>query len=502
LCYFKLSRNEAAVFLIVLVLTVAAKGAALFPLFYSIDSYVEILSPSYHADSYMQRLSQGRFGQALLNKALTLLGASPPLTNTFYSLLCMICFVWVGLIVCRLWKVSDDLAASFLVTSFISLHPYQAELFTFNSTPVYTASSLFFAFSAVYFSRAPLRRVIWTGLCLTLALSLYQTSLNFVAVSLAFAVILELTRERSGGDVEWHQIAARTRLWPRLATLGIGLASYLVLNKTVQWLFGVKPATRAQFIAFSEGAHRLAEAKDATIRMFALPEPLLPVPVKFSLALIILIALVLAARNVLSSGLRLRTGLAIAVLLYLLVLCSAAGIFGVTLVTQSWWPVPRIVSAMSFFQAGLLALGLLSSGPKLRAVLVATACLVLFAFIGINNHIFTDQLRVNLRDIEKASRIVARLEDHPGFAQVQHIAVIGGSYAFRSPIYTMHGDLNISALYAPWSQVPILNEVSGYSFGEADAREEALAVQHCKYSPNWPAAGSVTISGSLAIVCQ
>lgn len=492
------------VFATALVLTLAAKGAALFPLFYSIDAYIEIQSPSYHADNYMQRLSQGRFGHALLNEALTALGISSPLTNTLYSLLCMIAFIWVGLIVCRLWQVSNDLPLSLLVTAFIALHPYQAELFTFVSTPVYTSGALIFAFSALYFSRGTASRVVWTALCFTLALSLYQTTLNYVAVTLAFAVLLELARDRrpSGDGGRWRHVAEQTGLWPRLATLSLGLAIYLVANKAMQHIFDVTPVTRARFISWSEVPLRLDQAQDAVVRMLFLREPVLPASVKVVLSFIGLMALCLAVRSCWSPERRLWTRLSIASLLLLLVSAAAACVIGVTLLTQSWWPMPRILSALSFFQAGLVALALSLSGPKLRIVLTTMASIAVFAFIGINNRIFTDQLRVNLRDLSKANRIVAALESHPSFAQIQRVAVVGGDYAYRSPIDTMQGDLNISAFYAAWSKVPILNEVSGYSFGVARPDEQALATQHCAQTPKWPAAGSITVAGSLAIVCQ
>lgn len=203
-----------------------------------------------------------------------------------------------------------------------------------------------------------------------------------------------------------------------------------------------------------------------------------------------------------SSGFRRGTRLSLGLLLALFFSVSAVSIIGVSLVIKEWWPVPRILSAMSFFQAGLVALAFSNAGPKLRIMVAAMAFVVLFAFIGINNHIFTDQLRVNLRDVHKASRIVDRMEDDPRFAQIQRVAMIGGNYAFRSPIYTAHGDLNISAFIASWAKVQILNEVSGYSFGEASPEEQILAAQHCEKSPKWPAPGSLEVSGPLAIVCQ
>jgi hypothetical protein len=126
---------------------------------------------------------------------------------------------------------------------------------------------------------------------------------------------------------------------------------------------------------------------------------------------------------------------------------------------------------------------------------------ILFSFIGLNDVIFTDQLRMNMRDIEKANRIVARIEALPGFEQIQDVVISGGFWAYSSPVRTTLGDMNISALYVPWSKVPLLNEATGYRFLIAPPDVTKKANTYCQGSSKWPAPQSVIKMGSFAVVC-
>lgn len=126
---------------------------------------------------------------------------------------------------------------------------------------------------------------------------------------------------------------------------------------------------------------------------------------------------------------------------------------------------------------------------------------IVLSFIGTNNHIFQDQVRVNLRDIAKANRIISRLEAMPDFTQIAGVIVVGGQWTYLSPLKTVQGDMNISALFAEWSKLPLLNEVSGYNLQSAPPAVMEKAKGYCLTAPKWPSAQAVTRLDSFAVVC-
>jgi hypothetical protein len=98
--------------------------------------------------------------------------------------------------------------------------------------------------------------------------------------------------------------------------------------------------------------------------------------------------------------------------------------------------------------------------------------------------------------------MVGRLEALPGFAQIQYVVLDGGNYAYQASITTMQGDMNVPALLAAWSKVPVINEVSGYAFQKVPADMFAKASVLCDTAPKWPAPGSVVKLEAVAVVCM
>jgi hypothetical protein len=79
-----LNQNEFRVFVIAMIVSLAAKGASLFPISYSSDDFFATFS-SRNFDWFV---GDGRFGWALLSELTYIIGAAPPFTNTFYDLGC------------------------------------------------------------------------------------------------------------------------------------------------------------------------------------------------------------------------------------------------------------------------------------------------------------------------------------------------------------------------------------------------------------------------------
>lgn len=498
----KMSKNEIVVLLIALLVSLVARGAALFPLSYAIDDFSKMLIPSSHSGGLEEFLSQGRFGLALLSKFAYVLGAGTPHTNTFYALFYMTSLAWVGIIVCRIWKTNDNVLVSTLIVLMISIHSYQAELFTFKISPFYIAVSYLAAFSAFYIVEYKMSSYAIANVLMVLSLSVYQISLNMIFVVLCIALSLEITSQIINSKaINWQLACENTKLLVRSMLLCTGVMLYLLINKIVQITCNVSPKERSLFIGSSELSTRFGEIIHTFNKIYFESEPVLSASVKkILLALLILSAFFIFKNAINCQNLN-------KVLTLITISCSvmlaAIGILGVIIPMQSWWPVPRVLSGVSFFWAGIIAIAHLNATKaEEKFIVIGLSCLVLYSFVGINNHIFTDQLRVNMRDLHKANRIVAKIENHPEFRHVRKVALIGTSWAYPAPIYTAQGDMNISAFGAAWSKLNVLKEVSGYDFAPATADEQKIADRFCEHAPKWPIENSIAVINDLCIVCM
>lgn len=184
--------------------------------------------------------------------------------------------------------------------------------------------------------------------------------------------------------------------------------------------------------------------------------------------------------------------------------CALLWSVGGLLFRQPYWPVPRTMAHVGIFWAGCLVIAAgTAPRPWITRSLGVAAVVVLLSFIGVSQHIFDDQWRLNRRDQHKADRIVLRLEALPGFEGLRKVAFVGrsGWYPIGMP-RTQWGDMNTSAFGPFWSQVSLLREVSGYDTGWfIEPQERAAADGYCAQAEPWPAPGSVAIRGNLGIVC-
>lgn len=106
-----------------------------------------------------------------------------------------------------------------------------------------------------------------------------------------------------------------------------------------------------------------------------------------------------------------------------------------------------------------------------------------------------------MRDLHKANRIIARLEEHPDFSKLKTVVIIGRQRDYPYRIKTTVKDINVSAFGAFWSKLNLLKEVSGYDFRDPTDYEYNIAEEYCREYPKWPDSTSVTVKGEIGIVC-
>jgi hypothetical protein len=166
------------------------------------------------------------------------------------------------------------------------------------------------------------------------------------------------------------------------------------------------------------------------------------------------------------------------------------------------WLVPRVLSPISIFMAGVAMLGWRCARPAwIRHLLMIAMVPLLIAYIGTSNRILYDQRRVNLWDAQEANRILARLEADPHFDAMHALVLVNGVSERSQALSTMLGDMNVSAIGVRWAKHGLMAQATGDRFGSASEEQQQTAKKYCATAEAWPAAASVTITGDLGIVC-
>lgn len=489
--WLSLSPIESRVCMIALGLSLIARFQALLP-GYSIDDY-QFINQGLPEWFELRTARNGRSLAYVLFAALARLGIAPPRSSVIFTVLLSLVLVGIGIAACRLWGLSGLFAESLIVTCFTVLHPYQAEMFTFRTAVMISSISLALSFLALLaYPRSRLHWLLWM-LMLAAGISLYQAVLNYIAMVLLFGMAFEYLRSRTL-PAEWRRRAAG-----QVGMVVAAVAVYGVSTMMVSRLSRVELGARTNLIGVHELGGRISAFGVAAFKVLAGEEPILPLACK----ILLLLTFAIGAAAFIFTAIRRQRDRP---WLRMLVLPVAAILglplcFGIILATREWWIPPRMLSQTSIYWGGLMAMVYLFTGRRVRRVLTGGFVLILAAFIGLNEQIFADQLRLNLRDMAEANRIVTRLELLPNFREIETVVLSGGFWGYASPIRTMEGDMNTSALYVEWAKVFLLNEASGYAFHNAHRDVKLRIAPFCEASPKWPAVGSVSTQGPIAIVC-
>lgn len=489
--FWRLSRLETRVAVAALLLSVVARWQALLPA-YSIDDFGLVNEETSELSSLA--MAQGRALAYVLKTALIRLDVLPH-SAVLSSVLLMLVLVGVGIVVCRLWGIRNRAAECTIAVLFLTLHPYQAEIFTFKTAAIFLAIPLALSFFAISTCAHSPRHWLLSTIVLISALFLYQAVLNYIAMALLFSMVFHLAR-----GVEERSLSFWSSFKSQLMLVFVSVVLYALLALAIAGVARVPIHGRATLIGAPEIAPRIIVSLAQLRMMFVQTEPILPSTTKLLMILAPLVALGVSFFSM--PGRALRLTFSRRAFPYLLIIIVGVPLcLGVILVLHEWWPVPRVLAHIGIFWAGIYALSLRLASPRGRHVLVAAAGVIVFSFIGINNHIFNDQVRLNMRDMAKANRIIMRVEALPDFDRITGIVITGGYWSYPSPIKTLEGDMNVSALFAAWSKTPVINEVSGYKLSLAPEQIAENAKAYCRSSPKWPAPQSVTTMKSFAVVC-
>lgn len=498
-------QRSVRVFLLTLLVTCLAKISAFLP-GYSIDDYGLILQ----APSTLSPFNQGRFGQGFLGWWFRLLEIDPSYTRILFVLFSILVWSLFATLVARYWNLERSFWLAGAVASMVANHPYTAEIFTFRTA----LGTTIFAFALLSLLLLPARwspRLVLAGSGIfALTLSVYQIALHFCLMIGLMGTVIWLGRylvlgsrygwPRRMTSPPFTRSLVRNRNTGLFACALLGTGLYVAVGILVYVALPVQLSQRADLLPADQVGER-AQLVLETLRTRLLePGYLIAQPTKRILLLVLLSAVAgLLWRT--RPWLRLRPPLVCLSTLGLLAV-SLVWSLGLLLILREFWPAPRVMAHVGIFWAGTLAVAYLCLGLRARRALALLAFLIVLSFIGANNRILNDQLRLNARDAHKANRIVARLEGLPGFSSIEAVAFDGADWRYPLSYGTTEKDLNISAFGARWAMVAILREVSGYDIKPARTPSQIdAAAAYCRGVEPWPSPASVTIKNRLAIIC-
>jgi hypothetical protein len=495
-------------------LSLVAKGIALFPLGYSVDSYRKLVAMSTNvaeaSGELREFMSQGREGQWALTQLLFQLGIVGSGGNTLYVLVALACYVLVGMLLCHLWKVEGSNALKACIIGLLAIHPYHAEIFTFREATITVGLAVFLAVSGLVLADRRPRR--WLAGCALIAgaLTMYQIALNYAVAGLAIFGLLSLARSgrQSGSahDVRGRLAGLVADLLPRASAMAAAVFLYLPVYKLGQQLVPIThETTRGALLPLLDIPRRIVQTRVTIWRVFVVPEVIMPIVVKALVGALLAVAVGLVARKLWAAPARSRPVL-IGTALALLGVAVLA-IVGVSLPLSEWSPwafTHRFLSAVSVLVAGSLAVAAVLGSNRTKRVAIAASCVLLASFTGVNNVILSEQLRMNERDKDTANRIIGRLEHDAAFLNVTKLAVSGVRREYPLRYYTTErrgSNTNESAFGAWWAQAQIIQEVSGYRFQEPSPEDMGRADAYCDSAHPWPNHDSVAVVGDTAVIC-
>jgi hypothetical protein len=496
---------DAVPFLCVVAVTLLAKGAALLP-GYSIDDWAT--SANGTTGLVWDVLWKGRGGHWLFLTVVRALGAEPNPARILYGAFGILAYAAFGFAAIRFWGLTRSGWLAVCAAAMVANHPYTSEIFTFRiGLPL---AALVMAILAVLLQprRPTISAFAARAGLFALAMALYPIALHFggMVLLLAFAVSAFATiapAAHEGSDLEPSgEIGSRAMDFAKV--MAAGLVLYAVVTAAIARLLAID-STYFTPIALVDVPGRLLQAAKSVAQGLAFKNVLVPPPVQVAFfALIGLLAFRLlnpfrAARRT-DRPARFKAALLLPLLLGVAALWS----LGVFLFTAGFRSVPRNMAHVGLLWAALLIMATAGLRHRVaRGTVGALAALVLFSFVAVSQHVFEDQRRLNVRDVNVANRIVARLEMQPAVTGVRRVAVVGGFAWYPAEMApTQWGDMNISGFGAVWSQVPLLEEATGYNWIWAtDPTEKAAAKAYCATVAPWPGADALTVRGELAIVC-
>jgi hypothetical protein len=466
-----------------------ARGQALFGSLYSTDGY--FVAKKSFADEIAYNLGDGRFLRALLWRLQELLGFSPVASESASLALAMVALVAAAVYFAEAVFRERARDATVLFVLLFTLHPFLTEYFYYGEVAFGIVLSVLFAALATYLTAAGLRlgtSIIASAAAIVAALATYQVAIGFIVAGFTLASVMDACAE--AGPILRRRIAVRA------AAFALGTGAYglcLVALRAFQPAVGSGRAFNPGGAGLGE---RLEALGPAILHALAPPDGIVAAPVAAISGILVCCGVIVVGIDIARRHRRLA-----AVASAVLLACALAAACAPSVLGRTPWLAVRLLSASSLVFAALAVACLPAPGSWRRHAWMACAAILLLGYVAADASILFDQRRVNLWDHQLANRIVARLEQQPGFASVKRLAVIGRLPAHPFPLQTADRDMNSSAFTAPWSKVGVIEQATGLLFDQASDADIQIARTWCARHDPWPGPDAVTVASELAVVC-
>lgn len=498
------SRPTLRLFLGTLLISLLAKGAALQQGF-GLDDYGFALEETQAGALFWQ----ARIAGGWLVKLLQALQFDPVHSQFAWSAAFITIGALLGTLVARYWHLHREGWIAFAVAALVAIHPYGCDSLHMRSALSVAAPILVAVALLLIPERWTPRRLAAGTLVVAMAVSINQLILHYlltvvlVSAAVGWGRLLAWASPRGWPSRAWRLVRpgriVRHKTTALVACALGGTAIYAAVTQLyISWRH-LELTQRTQLLPLAGAEERGRQVWRWLGRHLVGPEALLT-PIAKTLLLVALAAALLGLLRRLRSP---SPGRSLAAVLVVLAALGAAlpGTLGLLLLLREFWPAPRVIAPVAIFWAGVVALVYLLYGEWVRRGLAVVVSIVLVSFVGIDNRVFSEQLRLNRRDALLANRIVMRLEMSPGFSAASRLVVIGKPAQYTLPFRTQAHDTNVSALRAEWSKRQIVREISGYRFATPSAFEVTAAALYCARAQPFPAPDSVIVQERLAIAC-
>ncbi|WP_162820859.1 glucosyltransferase domain-containing protein [Microvirga calopogonii] len=481
--------------LLAFILGVLARGQALFAPLYSIDTYSAAYNKGPEA-TYSFLLSQGRFGLAAIWWLRDVLGVYGIEAASASLGIAIFLLVVAGLLFVLALLERPTPLEVLVFASIFTLHPFNTEFFyfadaTFNISLAIFLSSIGIAAATLLQTRW--KAIFWGATFTAFALSIYQSAVAHVGTIWLLATIARLIYDTGNRLTLKANLAHSIR---SLVSIAIGLALYLACLGIIKRVTGINLDARTDFSQLTRVNEKL-QALGSALRWALYPDSgLISLSTSTLLIGLLISGTLIIIFPLLHRGKFVKTVVCLGLLSGGLLWSSGASLVGGVI-----WLVPRVLSPISVFAAGVLAIAWHGSSKQIRGALAAATGILCISYIGASNHILFDQRRLNLWDAQEANRIVARLEQRTDFRNITSLALVGGNWRRASALSTTIGDMNTSALAVAWAKIGLIEQTTGYRFAEPTTAEWITARDHCAGTLTWPAEESINVIGTLGIVC-
>jgi hypothetical protein len=418
-----------------------------------------------------------------------------PLVSLPISISCMFFY---GYFICRIWQLTDVVSIFFIIV-ILSLFPYMADIYTFNSCALPYALSHGLAAAGIYVAlKDRWFHIILGAFLISLSIAGYQTVISSIAVIVVFFGIISLNIEIGPNN---FKETLRNVLKIILAVL-IGFILYFASVKISLYITGMHLAAHggadSMFSLKSKSLFAgFSKAFSGTTDFLFSSEAYFPLYIKAIYTMFMSLSIIFLLKNIKNS--RLKSLFSILLLTSAIFLARFLQIVN----PDAHYPA-RTLTSYAVLYAGCFMICTKFDSIFLRNLVLIGASIMCLGFIYQNNQKFVTGLQNTRAEQAFISRIIARAEQLPGYSKLKH------------KVFASIGRLPRGALYNgyPFSGPPGINLFSATGRStiipalrlmRIDAipptiKQMRIAEEYARTHRAWPHPDSVAIVDDVVVI--